>query len=121
LKSQIDSIADHLIESFKDTLLTERKVKGDFFKLSFDEDSYTVILSCSLHHLDMPWEITSLIKQDELTIGSIQEIIKQGYQYAAGCYEITPSFLSNIENNGKALAQRIRTDFLKALALLKRD
>lgn len=108
MKSKIEIIAYSLIAVLKDILkVSGEEIKSESFKLTFDLNRYSISLLCSLHHLDMPWKISLVVKNRsedfELSFKTDRSTKE---------YEITPIFLADVNANSQILAGKIKADVI---------
>jgi len=97
MRNKIEIISKALIDGLNDIIsLTKKEIKEESFELCFLSKKVCFLFSCSLHHLDMPWQIIcKAIKKNEII----------GFNY-----EITPVFLRNIDENIELLVNKIKDD-----------
>ena len=92
-------------------------INEESFKLYMKIKDLDFILSLSLHHLDIPWQITSEILKNGIEVGNIEKFIYPDYSYETPVYEVTPLFLKNTSYNMVLLADKIKMDVMKILKL----
>jgi hypothetical protein len=117
LRSKIEIIANHLVVGLGNIIkLKVKEVKDESLRLIFYQNSYSFIFLCSLHHLDMPWEINFLVKEGDIELGGLREIHSNRNNYKEiNKYEITPTFLFNVDANCEALVEKIKFDVINTI------
>jgi hypothetical protein len=112
----IEFIADSLIKRLKGLVdFQELAINGEIFRLLFIKNNMKFLFSCSLHHLDIPWHISCQIMKNNEIIGFLEKIVNNDDNYENPTYEITPLFLSNINENINLLVDNIKEDIKKII------
>lgn len=115
MESKVSTIAHNLIEVLKDTLqISEKEIGAESFKLIFHVNSFSFIFLCSIHHLDMPWQIKFKVEEKNENSKHIS-----GKSIYIKDFEITPVFLSDVNLNAKTLAETIKLDVIHLIQELR--
>lgn len=105
-----------IINEFKELSIEKVEITYSSLSLTFLKSDKKLIFTLSTHHLDVPWQIVTNIKKNNVDIGSIEKIMDNQYNYETNPrYEITPLFLSDVENTVGSLVELIIKDLTIAL------
>ena len=100
-----------IINEFKELSIEKVEITYSSLSLTFLKSDTKLIFTLSTHHLDVPWQIVTNIKKNNVDIGSIEKIIDNQYNYETNPrYEITPLFLSDVENTVGSLVELLIKD-----------
>ncbi|MFN6944823.1 MAG: hypothetical protein ACK4ND_07725 [Cytophagaceae bacterium] len=116
-----DKLTTRLRSEFNNVVMLNHEISSSNFLIRFVILNFFFTIKLSTHHLDIPWQLSTLVEKNGNTLLPVEKYLDYNYDYELNPkYEVTPKLLENKNGEIEKLIELFINDlkdYLKALNL----